>query len=333
MAKAPQFAKAWASLALANDAIYWYEPMDHAQAQAYIEKAAAAARQAQLLAPDSAETEHVLGNVARENFEYASAEQHYLRGIAIDPSYPDVREDYSELLLMVGRVRDSMAAARELVKLDPYFVVGWMRRYSAATAVDDRAVVEMSLRRLRALDPKNFNALFGALDYALSYSRIEEARRAAAEIEAHYPEQGKLVKVLVPWALREGSVDDTTAHAALKALPAAEIPGYIVARQDVAGFLEYFSNAGPMDQTYFFSEMYTRPSTGRPMLRDQRIKAKLTEYGFVAYWRAKGWPPGCKAVGEDDFDCAPGAGEANVAGTKRIPAAQPAQGVLPKSPH
>ena len=39
------------------------------------------------------------------------------------------------------------------------------------------------------------------------------------------------------------------------------------------------------------------------MLRDPRVKAKLVEYGFVAYWREKGWPAGCRALGADDFEC------------------------------
>ena len=37
---------------------------------------------------------------------------HYLRAMQIDPGYPDVREDYAELLYEVGRVEDSALAAR-----------------------------------------------------------------------------------------------------------------------------------------------------------------------------------------------------------------------------
>ena len=88
---------------------------------------AAAAERAAALEPDAATTEHALGNVARAQFRYADAERHYLRAMQIDPSYSDVREDYSELLYEVGRLEDSMRAARQLVTLDPYFGIGWVR--------------------------------------------------------------------------------------------------------------------------------------------------------------------------------------------------------------
>ena len=87
---------------------------------------AAAAERAAALEPDSAATAHALGNGARAQFKYALAEGHYLRAMQIDPSYPDVREDYSEVLYEVARLEESVRAARQLVKLDPYFVVGWV---------------------------------------------------------------------------------------------------------------------------------------------------------------------------------------------------------------
>ncbi len=39
------------------------------------------------------------------------------------------------------------------------------------------------------------------------------------------------------------------------------------------------------------------------MLRDPRVKAMLMRYGFPAYWREKGWPAGCRPLGETDFEC------------------------------
>jgi hypothetical protein len=39
------------------------------------------------------------------------------------------------------------------------------------------------------------------------------------------------------------------------------------------------------------------------MLRDPRVKAMLVRYSFPAYWRAKGWPDGCRAIGETEFEC------------------------------
>jgi len=303
VAIAPDFGEGWSSLSLAEDTIYWYEPMSQAQARQWLARAADAAAQAQKLAPDAAATEHVVGNVARERFDYAAAEQHYLRSIALDPSYPDAREDYSEVLFLVGRLDDSLRATGLLVKLDPYFIVGWMRRYSVAAALDDRTEVEASLRRLRAIDPDNFNSKFGALDYAMAFERSDEARAAAADIQSRYPLDGKLVQILLPWALGEGRVDDAAGRKALNALPVMEETVYIIARRDIAAYVEHFRSSGPMEQTYFFAYLYGKGAAGRPILRDPRVKPQLKEYGFVAYWRDKGWPRGCRPLGDTDFEC------------------------------
>ncbi|MEO8460214.1 MAG: hypothetical protein ABI451_06780 [Dokdonella sp.] len=303
VAKAPQFAEGWSSLSLAEGVIYWYVRMDRAQAVGWLAKAADAAAHAAALAPDSAATEHALANVARERFAYAEAERHYLRAIAIDPGYPDAREDYSEMLNLVGRVGDAAAAIAQLVRLDPYFIVGWMRRFDAAVASDNRKEVELALARIRELDAKNVYSIFGALNYALAYSRKDEARKAARDIQDGYPAEGRLAQTLLPWALGAVQTDPHAAEATLDALPAIEVPGYLIVRQDIAAYLDYVSHAGPMDQTYFFFKLYRSKPNGHAMLRDPRIKAKLIDYGFVAYWRKQGWPVGCRALGDADFEC------------------------------
>jgi len=159
------------------------------------------------------------------------------------------------------------------------------------------------LRQLRALAPNNFIGKFGALDYALAYGRADEARAAAVQIQARYPADGELVKVLVPWALGDPNADGPAARAALKRLNPYEGGGYLVARRDIDGYLAYYESTGPVVQSYFFAALYSSKPAGAAMLHDPRIKAKLRDFGFVAYWRAKGWPPGCKPLGDSDFEC------------------------------
>ena len=306
IAKAPDFADAYSSLSLALDVAYYYVPMDRTKALDWQAQAAKAAERAQALAPDAAATEHALANADRARFSYAKAEQHYLRSIAIDSSYADAREDYSELLFLVGRVDDSTQAARQLVALDPYFVVGWMRRYAAAVQRDDRAEVALSLQRIRELSPNNFNSVYGDLDYALSFGRADEARAAARNIEAQRPVEGALLQVLVPWALGDAGADESAARRALKQIEVMEVPYYLVARRDIGGYLDHFAHVGPTEQIYFFADLHTSSSDGDPMLRDPSIKEQLQSLGFADYWREKGWPATCRSLGDSDFECGVG---------------------------
>ena len=61
-----------------------------------------------------------------------------------------------------------------------------------------------------------------------------------------------------------------------------------------------------MPQQYFFIDMYSSKPTGHAMLADPRVKPYLDKYGFVAYWREKGWPDICQPIGAEDFQCGSG---------------------------
>jgi tetratricopeptide (TPR) repeat protein len=221
----------------------------------------------------------------------------------LDPSYSDVREDYSEVLYEVARLEDSMRAARQLVTLDPYFGVGWVRRLSTGIALDRRAEVEEAVRQMRAISPDNFLSKFGPLTYALAYGRADEARTALAEIEKRWPKDAGFAQQLLPWALGEPGVDPNNVRAAISNAPAGEAGYYLIARQDIDGYNAYMETIGAIPQQYYFINLYVSRPMGQAMLRDPRVKAMLVRFGLPAYWREKGWPSGCRPLGETDFEC------------------------------
>src|SRR5881227_1352974 len=304
VAKAPEFAAAWSSLSLTYEVSFWYTPHTTPALQAdFLAGEAAAAERAAALEPDAATTEHALGNVARAQFHYADAERHYLRAMQIDPSYPDVREDYSEVLYEVGRLEDSMRAGRQLVTLDPYFGIGWNRILRTAMALDRRSEVEEAVQQLRGIAPGNFIGKLGLLDYAVAYGRADEARTALAEIEARWPKDAVFAQTLLPWALGELDIDPVKLRAAIADAPPGEAAGYFIARQDIAGLNAYIDTLGAIPQQYYFIDLYGSKPMGQAMLRDPRVKAMVVRFGFPAYWREKGWPADCRPLGKTDFEC------------------------------
>ena len=304
VAKAPEFAAGWSSLSLTYEVSFWYTAhMTPALQADFLAGEAAAAERAAALEPDAATTEHALGNMARAQFHYADAEQHYLRAMQLDPSYSDVREDYAELLYEVGRFEDSAVAARQLVKLDPYFIVGWVRLRDAAAALDRREEVEESVRQLRAINPNYAAGRFGLLQYALAHGRADEARAALAEIVTRWPEDAAFAQQLLPWALGEPGVDQAKVRAAIADTPENDASYFLIARQDVDGYNTDIESRGAILEAYYFANLYSSKPHGHAMLRDPRVKALLVRYGFPAYWREKGWPVGCRPLGEADFEC------------------------------
>lgn len=304
VAKAPEFAAGWSSLSLSYEVSFWYIPhMTPAQQADFLAGEAAAAERAAALEPDAATTEHALGNVARAQFHYANAEQHYLRAMQLDPSYSDVREDYAELLYELGRFEDSAVAARQLVKLDPYFIVGWVRLWDAAAALDRRDEVEEAVRQLRAINPNYASGKFGLLEYALAHSRTDEARAALAEIVTRWPKDAAFGQTLLPWALGEPGIDPAKVRAAIADTPENEASVFLIARHDVDGYNTDIHSRGAILEAYYFANLYSSKPAGHAMLRDPRVKALLVRYGFPTYWREKGWPAGCQPVGQTDFEC------------------------------
>jgi tetratricopeptide (TPR) repeat protein len=303
VAKAPEFAAGWSSLSLAEEVTFWYVTMTPAEQTDALAREAAAAERAAALEPGAAATEHALGNVARSQFKFALAEGHYLRGMQIDPGYPDVREDYAELLYEVGRVEDSAVAARQLVQLDPYFGVGWIRLWDAANALDRREEVAEAVRQIRAINPANWAGKFGLLDYALNHGRVDEARAALAEIEKNLPEDAGAARQLLAWVLHEPGTDEATVRAALPNELGNQAGVYLIARQDIDGYNADIQSRGAVLMAYYFANLYSSKPAGHAMLRDPRVKEIVARLGFPAYWREKGWPGGCRAVGDADFEC------------------------------
>ncbi len=301
--KAPGFAAAWSSMSLACEATFSFEQMSPTEQADMLSCQATSAERAGNLDPNAAVTEHALATAARARFRYAEAERHYLRAMQIDPGYPDAMEDYSELLFQVGRVEDSAKLARQLVTLDPYFIVGWIRMRDTAIALDRRVDVEETRARLLAGWPDNRVGRFIMLDYALAFHRAAEAHAALAEVQSRWPDDGADAQVLLPWALGEPGVDEARVREVIEKAPLAIPRVFYVARRDVAAVDESLRRVGVPALEYYFATLYRSRPDGQAMLRDPLVKQRLVEYGFVAYWREKGWPAGCRPLGETDFEC------------------------------
>jgi tetratricopeptide (TPR) repeat protein len=305
--RAPEFGAGWASLSLAHEAAIWYTTREQ---RAMLGDAMAnmrvASERAAGLDPDAALTLHAEANVARVENRFAEAEQLYQRAIQADPTYPDVREDYAELLNDLGRNEDSLVAARELVALEPFVANSWSRIALIGARLDSRALVEEARDRMREIDP---SFRWGVLaDFYLEFwqGRIEPARNALAEAMRFRPEVAAQHAELFRWSQGEPGIDDAEARRIVWERPGHTL--YAAHRGDADMFFAFFESEEHRIRRYM---LYLNVATpiARPLLADPRTKEMLTRYGFVAYWREKGWPSLCRPLGDDDFECGPAVGK------------------------
>ena len=304
--RAPEFGAGWASLSLAHETAVWYTTREQ---RAMLGDAMAnmlvAAERAAALDPDAALTLHAEANVARGEARYAKAEQLYKRAIQADPTYPDVREDYAELLNNVGRHEDSLVAARELVELEPFVAIFLWRIGMVGASTGRRALVDEVRDRIRKVDPAFRWGVLGDFYQEYWQGRIEPARSALAEAMRFSPEVSAQHEELFRWAEREPGIDDAAARRIVWERPEYVI--YAAHRGDADLFFAFFESEERSLWRYTLYLYLARP-IARPMLADPRAKEMLTRCGFVAYWREKGWPSLCRPLGDDDFECGPAVG-------------------------
>jgi TolB-like protein len=121
----PSFAPAWAGLALAHSVAPYYRrvPLDLAGWRAAWEpsliEAEAAANTALELDPQLVIAEVALGNVFKERLDWARAEDHYMRALAIDPDNGEAHQQYAEALTNSARFAEALRSARRAAALDP----------------------------------------------------------------------------------------------------------------------------------------------------------------------------------------------------------------------
>ncbi len=116
IALAPDFARAWSSLAAAYITLPVYTGSAEDVAYGHAEEAALKA----LEFDDSlAEAYAVLGDLTRTKFRWTDAENYYLAAIEREPKDATARLWYGEFLTLVGRFEEGLAESNVAYRLDP----------------------------------------------------------------------------------------------------------------------------------------------------------------------------------------------------------------------
>jgi len=301
----PGFAVAWANLALACEVAAYHNTATQQQlAGDRIACMQPAIARAVALAPGAAITLHAQANLARAEGRFLDAERLYLESIARDRTYPDVREDYAELLSSVGRMADSAEATRELVRLEPTSPLFWHRLAFIALVTDDAELVDAVVARIATIDPTFLFSLTTPFRHALCHGRMDAARAALERAYAATPDAVATILFLFRWSQGDAGMDDQLARELLRTTYHVDSSSLLAAMGDADLFFQVIGNPRDRDKRYDSFRQLACPSAAG-MLTDARAHALLREAGFEAYWREKGWPPQCRPLGDSDFECRP----------------------------
>jgi hypothetical protein len=194
---------------------------------------------------------------------------------------------------------DALIATREMLQLDPLVPIFWWRLGAIGASEDRRELVAEARDRMRAIDPTFRYAVLADFYLEFWQGRIELARDALAKAMRFAPVAAAADAELFRWSLREPGVDDAQARRAIMARPDYFI---YAARGDADLFFAALTDEQARAWRYYLYLFISVP-VAQPLLADPRAKGLLNRYGFVTYWREKGWPALCRPLGSDDFEC------------------------------
>jgi len=246
----PRYAAAYSGLAYAEAYL-----VDVTGDAAGIQRAEAAAARAIELAPDQAMGYTARGDLRFGNYwDWTGAQADYSRALELDPNDPFVLRRYSILLSYLGRLPESIAAARRATELDPFSAPAWNVLGSNLSLSGENPAAREALRRALAINP--------AYIYALnSLGTVELLDRKPAQALATFqqmaPDSAYLTFRLTGTAMAEHSLGhDTQSRQALD--QAIEVGARSAAYQ----IAEACAWRGEVDQAFLWLERAYRQRDG-----------------------------------------------------------------------
>jgi TolB-like protein/DNA-binding SARP family transcriptional activator len=300
-ARYPDFAPAWAQLALVYQRIpffsdgfeYWNIEEKRSAADKWLPKSEAAAKRAIALDPNLPASYTSLGLTMAARSDFVEADRLLAKALTLDPLDPEALHTHANLLVAVGHTKEALATRRHLMGLEPFVLMYtstipdllWING-DVETAISNmtvtRSPVDLSyLAKIYAGQGRRADALNTLNEIPAQTYPKGLLQTAVRLMDAHDADTSSLRSIRLPRRLNFVYI---TAGAPEQALDLFE-------RDAAAGYIS------PNLMVDLWTPIYAS------VRKTERFKAFARNAGLVDYWRAKGWPDFCHATTADDFAC------------------------------
>lgn len=302
----PNFAESWAVLAQVYSLFFYYYPDNPVE---YFPRAEAAARRAIALKPDLATGYAGLADALRDQGDLIGAEAGYKRALALNPNEAEANSQYSQFLLRVGKEGEAQPYAFKAYELDPLSAV-----YAAVVGVTyhvtgDHENERIYVAKSRSLDNVGYPHLVSGV-LALNHRDMAQAKE---DFQTFGELGGASREVRDATIVLAGLLNaPDKARSFLRELLEASKNN----QPDVLLPFTFWTVAAALGDNALageFIEFNLKLSKGtsdpqffaNPSLKTDPSLRKIiaTQSFLLGYWKANGFPPGCRAVGEEDFIC------------------------------
>ena len=299
VAKNPGYAPAWAVLGVVNFFLATAlagdpnEPIAEVRARVneLREKGEGYARRAIELDPNSALGYASLLTLTWAPGRFVEAEDYFMKAQALDPAAGLF--SIGIRFGAAGRLKEALAVTEKAHAFEP----------NVPNATRDTAVArwlngqnEAAIALARTLPP-GARAPLLAMIYA-SMDRYSEAADALMEISSDPNSDAAKAARLLRTAPAKASAPDT-----LPRLPQTLEFVYLHVGAPERAIATYERRAEVGFSSSPSMAFVWHPSYA-PVRKTERFKALMRKFGFIDYWRVKGWPEFCHPTTGDDFECA-----------------------------
>ncbi|WP_420432857.1 tetratricopeptide repeat protein [Hyphobacterium sp.] len=301
----PDFAPAWATLAIVHEIFNNFE------------EAEAAANRALALDENNVDALTALASIHRDQLNWLEADRIYRQAYAIDPDSSELAEDYAEFLLFAGYADRARTIARRGHELDP-FMMPLLRSYVEAlitTGDYDTALEIIGYRGHQdlVLAMRLFFARYmqdgveGMIDVLTLFRQLTADRLEAADNEQQQALLQFTLSKLEEALAAVGPDADAEAIAAIRADIVDGQPNFPINISAALGMElgmddEILDALTPPENEAFPSAFIWQPPFAR-LRSDPKFNRIVERMQLPPYWRVAGWPDFCRPLDGDEFEC------------------------------
>lgn len=291
----PEFAPAWAALAIAHQVDYKND------------EAIQAAEIALKIDPDNVHALDAMASALRAKFRWVEAENYYDQALAIDPLSPELLEDYAEFLNYVGRTEEALNVTSRGFAIDPNLFPLTMahmesllnngRLDEARTLVDRLSSEYPGHRWLWQAILSIYLAQDGYVpgDDLISKLRVPENMQDTIKAIFADPSDEQAIEQLKSIysveQIENFGIHDRSPYQARHLLVWAGESDYIL---DV--------DITSLQRTAWAEEWNWSP-VFKNMRKNPRFAEYLSKTNIISYWEATRWPGWCKRLDDGGIEC------------------------------
>jgi len=304
VARDPDFAPAWETLAGVYSVYESYQGAEDSHNYSrWRSLAEAAARRAIALDPEAAEAYAYLGVILLLKGEGLESFNAFERAVELGPDNPAVLDAVAQRMLGMGYPDRARLLAERAVTIDPMVAIyrNTLGRAQMRDPEVDGSIARETWRVAIEIDPHLVFPHNNAFQNLLNTGQREAARAYSDALFAsdHWPwsdeRKGQLDTFFTAWDLGEPFL-----RTVLPDLAEFDRIGVGIILGDMELFFssaQIYWNFEPRSELRLF---YNFPGNYR---NDPRWRARVIEDGLLPLWQAHGFPLGCHALGDDDFEC------------------------------